>query len=46
MHGLSRQNKSEKSLAAVEALEQAAYDPEMYQGWIGVYAGLGVNSYF
>ncbi|PZU94483.1 MAG: beta-ketoacyl synthase [Pseudanabaena sp.] len=30
---------------AWEALENAGYDPETYQGAIGVYAGTGTNSY-
>lgn len=30
---------------AWEALEQAGYDAEQYQGAIGVYAGAGMNSY-
>jgi len=30
---------------AWEALENAGYDPETYQGAIGVYAGVGTNSY-
>ncbi|WP_375452849.1 beta-ketoacyl synthase N-terminal-like domain-containing protein [uncultured Nostoc sp.] len=31
---------------AWEALEKAGYDPEIYQGLIGVYAGISTNSYF
>ncbi|MEH1940535.1 MAG: beta-ketoacyl synthase N-terminal-like domain-containing protein [Nostoc sp.] len=31
---------------AWEALEKAGYDPEVYQGLIGVYAGISTNSYF
>ncbi|MGB3614699.1 MAG: beta-ketoacyl synthase N-terminal-like domain-containing protein, partial [Elainellaceae cyanobacterium] len=31
---------------AVEALEDAGYDPETYPGRIGVYAGGGINTYF
>ena len=30
---------------AWEALEDAGYDAERYDGWIGVYAGAGFNSY-
>jgi len=30
---------------AHEALESAGYDPELYPGAIGVYAGVGMNSY-
>ncbi len=30
---------------AWEALEQAGYDPDTYSGLIGVYAGVGFNSY-
>jgi len=30
---------------AWEALESAGYDPQKYEGAIGVYAGVGVNSY-
>ena len=32
--------------AAWEALERAGYDPETYDGSIGVYAGMSNNSYF
>jgi len=28
-----------------EALENAAYDPDRYQGWIGVYAGSSLSGY-
>ena len=28
------------------ALEDAGYDPESYSGYIGVYAGCGLNTYF
>ncbi|WP_445629006.1 beta-ketoacyl synthase N-terminal-like domain-containing protein [Nostoc sp. DSM 114167] len=31
---------------AWEALENAGYDPETYEGLIGVYAGVSTNSYF
>ncbi len=31
---------------AVEALEDAGYDPETYPGTVGVYAGGGINTYF
>src|SRR5262245_3485306 len=31
---------------AWEALETAGYDPERYDGLIGVYVGAGLNSYF
>jgi acyl transferase domain-containing protein/acyl carrier protein len=30
---------------AWEALEDAGYNPDIYQGMIGVYAGAGINSY-
>ena len=30
---------------AWEALENAGYDPEKYDGWIGVYGGAAFNSY-
>jgi phthiocerol/phenolphthiocerol synthesis type-I polyketide synthase E len=30
---------------AVEAFEHAGYDPESFQGGIGVYAGVGMNTY-
>jgi acyl transferase domain-containing protein len=30
---------------AVAALEHAGYDPQIYQGLIGVYAGVGISSY-
>ncbi|HWW77089.1 MAG TPA: polyketide synthase, partial [Pyrinomonadaceae bacterium] len=29
-----------------EALESAGYDPDTYDGLVGVYAGAGINSYF
>ncbi|MFN6461417.1 MAG: polyketide synthase [Nostoc sp. DedVER02] len=32
--------------SAWEALENAGYDPETYNGLIGVYAGVSTNSYF
>ena len=31
---------------AWEALEAAGYDPETYKGWIGVYAGGNLSTYF
>ena len=30
---------------AWEALENAGYNPEIYKGWIGVFAGTGMNTY-
>jgi non-ribosomal peptide synthase protein (TIGR01720 family) len=29
-----------------EALERAGYDPQRYDGWVGVFAGAGASSYF
>ncbi|MTJ51847.1 SDR family oxidoreductase [Anabaena sp. UHCC 0253] len=30
---------------AWEAIEKAGYDPQIYKGLIGIYAGVGINSY-
>jgi non-ribosomal peptide synthase protein (TIGR01720 family) len=31
---------------ASEALETAGYDPDKYRGWIGVYGGVSMNTYY